>query len=95
MEMNKQRLGESKLRFGASEKLIGAGNLTIRSVLNKVIDNINKTSGKTVIALGHGDPSGFSCFRTSEAVEDAVVSTVRSAEYNGYAFTAGMPRARR
>ena len=92
--MEKER-GGAKWRFGPNETVIGAGDLTVRAVLNKVIDNVDENGGKPVVPLGHGDPSSFSCFRTTGIAEDAIVSAVQSARFNCYAFNAGMPSTRR
>lgn len=59
------------------------------------MDNLNKDDNRTVVPLGHGDPSVFPCFRTCDIAEDAVVDAVRSAKYNCYAQQNGILQARR
>ncbi|ONK81591.1 uncharacterized protein A4U43_C01F30880 [Asparagus officinalis] len=85
---------EVKWRFQPSCSLAAAGDLNVRAVVKRLIENVDKNSGKPMINLGHGDPSGFSCFRTAETAEGALVSAVRSAKYNGYPVRGGTPSAR-
>ncbi|KAH9792291.1 putative aminotransferase TAT2 [Citrus sinensis] len=69
--------------------------VTIRGVLTSLKDNLNEKDKRPVIHLGHGDPSAFPCFRTSTVAEDAVVDALRTAHYNCYSPTLGVPSARR
>ncbi|GJX31296.1 tyrosine aminotransferase-like protein [Tanacetum coccineum] len=55
---------------------------------------LNKSDTRPVIPLGHGDPSAFPCFRTTQVAEDAIVDSLRSAKFNGYCTTVGIPSAR-
>lgn len=68
--------------------------LTIRIALSLLFGNIDSNDERQVVPMGHGDPSPFNCFRTSVAAEDAVVDTLRSATFNGYAPFYGQPPAR-
>ena len=69
--------------------------VTIRGVLTSLKENLNEKDKRPVIHLGHGDPSAFPCFRTSTVAEDAVVDALRTAHYNCYSPTLGVPSARR
>ncbi|KAG5551966.1 hypothetical protein RHGRI_010154 [Rhododendron griersonianum] len=72
-----------------------ASLITVRSVLEKIMKNLNESDTRPVVPLGHGDPSAFPCFRTTRAAEDAIVDAVRSAKFNCYAPTVGIEPARR
>ncbi|KAL5793733.1 hypothetical protein ACOSP7_002327 [Xanthoceras sorbifolium] len=82
-------------RFQGNKKLTGASGFTVRGVLNLLRGNLNENDPRPTIPLGHGDPSAFPCFRTATVVEDAIVDSVRSANYNHYAPTVGILPARR
>ncbi|KAL9243801.1 hypothetical protein vseg_017643 [Gypsophila vaccaria] len=88
-----------KWKFQGNKTLLKASDKTVRGVLNMVMDNINHDDDddneRKVIALGHGDPSCFPCFRTSPSAVKAVVDSVMSSQYNGYAPTVGILPARR
>lgn len=89
--------GSSEWRFKANEKLTQASAITIRGVLNSIMDNLdpNRDSSTPIIPLGHGDPSAFPSFRTALQAEDAVCAAVKSAKFNGYGSTVGIPPARK
>ncbi|CAN1243268.1 Probable aminotransferase TAT2 [Linum perenne] len=72
-----------------------ASATTIRGVYNRVMDNVNKDDPRSVIQLGQGDPSVFSCFRPDSAVEAAVKDSLESGIYNSYAQSLGILPARR
>ncbi|CAN1243262.1 Nicotianamine aminotransferase 1 [Linum perenne] len=59
------------------------------------MDNVNKDDPRSVIQLGQGDPSVFSCFRPDSAVEAAVKDSLESGIYNSYAQSLGILPARR
>ncbi|GFS34809.1 tyrosine transaminase family protein [Actinidia rufa] len=84
-----------KWQFRGNEVLKTASAITIRGVLNEVMDNIEESGPRPIIPLGHGDPSAFPCFRTVQIAEEAIVDAARSAQFNGYASTVGIPPARR
>ncbi|XP_052178831.1 probable aminotransferase TAT2 [Diospyros lotus] len=69
--------------------------LTVRSVLDALMENLDQSDRRPVVPLGHGDPSSFPCFRTSPAAEDAIVEALRSAKLNCYAPSLGLDAARR
>lgn len=81
-------------RFEGNERLTRAGAVTVRGVLNVVMQNLDGNDTRPVIPLGHGDPSAFPSFRTTPFAEDAVCAAVRSAKFNGYSSTVGIPTTR-
>ncbi|XP_075489147.1 putative aminotransferase TAT2 [Primulina tabacum] len=68
---------------------------TIRDLLETMKKELKKDDERPVIHLGNGDPSAYSCFRTTPVAEEAVNGALRSAKFNGYAPAAGLPEARR
>ncbi|KAH7845042.1 hypothetical protein Vadar_034557 [Vaccinium darrowii] len=72
-----------------------ASGITVRSVLDSIMKNLNESDKRPVVPLGHGDPSVFPCFRTTRAAEDAIVDAVRSAKFNCYSPSVGIEPARR
>lgn len=69
--------------------------ITIKGILGLLMSNTDpKESGKRVISLGIGDPTAYSCFHASNAAQEGVVEALRSAKFNGYAPTAGLPQTR-
>ncbi|KAL3647114.1 hypothetical protein CASFOL_008082 [Castilleja foliolosa] len=82
-------------RFKGNEELTQASAITVRGVLNMLMDNLDPNDTRPVIPLGHGDPSAFPSFRTTLLAEDAVCAAVRSGGFNGYSSTVGIPPARR
>ncbi|KAK6134917.1 hypothetical protein DH2020_031337 [Rehmannia glutinosa] len=82
-------------RFKGNEELTQASAVTIRGVLNMLMENLNANETRPVIPLGHGDPSAFPSFRTTPFAEDAICAAVRTAKFNGYSSTVGIPPARR
>ncbi|KAI3515476.1 hypothetical protein L1887_14372 [Cichorium endivia] len=88
--MEKQEWG-----FKENHELHTAAGFTIRNILQAIKGNIDETkTGKTLIHLGHGDPSAYPCFRTSAIVEDALVEATRSAKFNCYPLGVGIEPAR-
>ncbi|XP_047944615.1 probable aminotransferase TAT2 [Salvia hispanica] len=87
-------MAESRWRFGGNSKVIGAGAMTLRGVMDGVVKTLDENNGKSVIHLSQGDPSAFPSFRTSVFVEEAVSNALCSANFNGYSTTAGLPAAR-
>ncbi|KAK1268821.1 Nicotianamine aminotransferase A [Acorus gramineus] len=85
---------EEEWKFGPSEDLLFASRISIRGVLDQVMENI-VDSRRPPVPLGHGDPSVFPCFRTASDAVDAVVSAVRSADFNCYSPNVGLLSARR
>ncbi|KAM6548899.1 hypothetical protein CsatB_020575 [Cannabis sativa] len=93
--------GSREWNFCVEEEEQGntASAVTVRGVLNTLYQNIRKDDNNTpvdvVIPIGHGDPSNFPCFRTPPTAEDAVVNALRSANFNSYSYTNGLPSARK
>ncbi|KAI3936941.1 hypothetical protein MKX01_015156 [Papaver californicum] len=56
---------------------------------------MNVKDERPTIFLGHGDPSPFSCFRTTHVADDALNKAVKSAKFNSYAPVGGILPARR
>ncbi|XP_075473327.1 putative aminotransferase TAT2 [Primulina tabacum] len=69
-------------------------NITIKGILGLLMESID-SDDKQVISLGIGDPTVHSCFRTTVAVQEAVVDALRSAKFNGYSPTVGLPQTRK
>ncbi|KVI04282.1 Aminotransferase, class I/classII [Cynara cardunculus var. scolymus] len=89
--MEKQEWG-----FKENHEVHATAALTMRNILEALIANMDENgTGKSMIHLGHGDPSIYPCFRTSTIVEDALVEATRSAKFNCYAPGAGIAPARR
>lgn len=70
-------------------------NITIKGTLSLLMANTNGGDKKKVISLGIGDPTAYSCFRTTVAAQEAVVDALRSNKFNGYSPTVGLPQTRR
>ncbi|KAL9246958.1 hypothetical protein vseg_020436 [Gypsophila vaccaria] len=68
---------------------------TIREARTMIMENLNPNDKRSMLALGHGDPSIFSCFRTCRNAEDAVVEALRSGNFNSYATSNGLLTARK
>ncbi|XP_031250360.1 nicotianamine aminotransferase 1-like [Pistacia vera] len=69
--------------------------ITIREAQEELVGNLNQDDERSFVHLGHGDPSAYPCFRTTPSAEDAIVSALRSAQFNCYPPAAGIPPARR
>ncbi|XP_073026697.1 tyrosine aminotransferase-like isoform X1 [Primulina eburnea] len=87
-------LSRNQWRFRANEDLTKASAITVRGVLNMLMGNLNANDSRPVIPLGHGDPSAFPSFRTATSAVDALCSAIRSAKFDGYSSTVGIPAAR-
>ncbi|GFY99031.1 hypothetical protein Acr_13g0004320 [Actinidia rufa] len=59
--------------FQGKEERNAASGITVRSVLDEIMENLNPSDQRVVVPLGHGDPSAFPCFRTTAVAEDAIV----------------------
>ncbi|KAJ6859855.1 hypothetical protein NC651_036233 [Populus alba x Populus x berolinensis] len=70
-------------------------SISVRGVLNRLAESLNKEDKREVIPLAHGDPSAFPCFRTTPVADEAIFDAVRSAKNNHYAPTVGLLPARR
>ncbi|KAD7117358.1 hypothetical protein R6Q59_006052 [Mikania micrantha] len=82
-------------RFRLNPKTNMGPDISIRGVRYMLMSKLNKTETRPMIPLGHGDPSAFPCFRTSQVAEDAIVDSIRSANFNGYGPSVGILPARR
>ncbi|XP_047341073.1 tyrosine aminotransferase-like isoform X1 [Impatiens glandulifera] len=69
--------------------------VTVRSLLTDIKSNINPADSRSLIPLGHGDPSSFPCFQTTPVAVEAIESALRSSKFNGYSPSAGIPLARK
>lgn len=69
-------------------------NITIKGILGLLMSNVNGNDERGVISLGMGDPTAFSCFRTTAVAEDALIHSLRSQKFNGYSPTVGLPQTR-
>ncbi|KAK1413938.1 hypothetical protein QVD17_29675 [Tagetes erecta] len=93
-DMEKMNGSTKKWGFKANPELNMSSDNTIRGVLYMLLSKLNKSDTRPVIPLGHGDPSAFTCFRTTHVAEDAIVDSIRSAKFNGYGPTVGILPAR-
>ncbi|XP_010272356.1 PREDICTED: probable aminotransferase TAT2 [Nelumbo nucifera] len=84
-----------KWGFRANQDLTTSTGITIRGLLQMLDVALDAGDPRPMIRLGHGDPSLFPCFRTSQIAEDAIVEAVRSAKFNHYPPFVGMLPARR
>lgn len=72
-----------------------ASTITIKGILSLLVQNVDENNGRRLISLGMGDPSAYSCFHTTRATQQAVVDSLQSEKFNGYAPTSGLPQTRR
>ncbi|KAF3488063.1 hypothetical protein F2Q69_00057544 [Brassica cretica] len=87
--------GGSVWRFKGNRAAKEAASVSIKSVLSRLFDNCSKDVKKTILPLGHGDPSVYPCFKTSVDAEEAVAESLRSGAANSYAPGVGILPARR
>ncbi|OIT02593.1 PREDICTED: tyrosine aminotransferase-like [Nicotiana attenuata] len=85
----------TRWNFKENENLLAASGVSIRGVLNKLMQSLDPSDTRPAIPLGHGDPSAFPCFRTTPVAVDAISDSVRSAKFNGYSSTVGILPARK
>ncbi|KAI3859307.1 hypothetical protein MKW98_007688 [Papaver atlanticum] len=78
-----------------NEKLKTGSDISIGGALDILRSNLNAKDERPTIPLGHGDPSPFSCFRTTHVADDALANAVKSAKFNSYAPVGGILPARR
>ncbi|KAK1388870.1 Nicotianamine aminotransferase [Heracleum sosnowskyi] len=78
--------------FRGSEKVKESCTHSISRLVVEVMKNV--IARDKIIHLGIGDPSSVPCFRTAFAAEDAIISALRSATFNGSSPTSGLPQAR-
>ncbi|KAK9052564.1 hypothetical protein SSX86_029193 [Deinandra increscens subsp. villosa] len=82
-------------KFRGNRELKTASAFSIARVIGDVKTNLDQSDERPIIPLSIGDPSIFSCFRTAQVAEDAVVDALRSANFNGYAPKGGALQPRR
>ncbi|GFP86436.1 probable aminotransferase tat2 [Phtheirospermum japonicum] len=70
-------------------------NVTIREIIEVLKRNLKENEQRPTIHLSHGDPTSYSCFRTTPVAEQSLFSAIQSSLFNGYAPSAGIPTARR
>ncbi|XP_074270238.1 nicotianamine aminotransferase 1-like [Silene latifolia] len=68
---------------------------TVREARTMIMVTMNPNDKRSMLALGHGDPSIFPCFRTCRNAEDAVVEAIQSGNFNSYATATGLLPARK
>ncbi|KAK6919629.1 Aminotransferase, class I/classII [Dillenia turbinata] len=78
-----------------NKELKRASGVTMSSVLNALMSNLNASDKRGLIPMGHGDPSSFPSFRTTLDAENAIVRALQSADFNCYSSTVGILLARR
>lgn len=92
MEINNG--SSKKWRFQGNEALVKSSSITVRGVLNMVMENLNPNDTRSTIPLGHGDPSACPLFSTTPDAVKAISDALSSTKFNGYAPTVGVPSAR-
>ncbi|CAH8360290.1 unnamed protein product [Eruca vesicaria subsp. sativa] len=79
----------------------GGSTITIKGILSLLMESISELEdkdgrcAKRVISLGMGDPTLYSCFRTTQVSLQAVSDSLLSNKFHGYAPTVGLPQTRR
>lgn len=79
----------------------GGSTITIKGILSLLMESISELEDeegrcvKRVISLGMGDPTLYSCFRTTQVSLQAVSDSLLSNKFHGYAPTVGLPQTRR
>ncbi|CAL0333742.1 unnamed protein product [Lupinus luteus] len=70
--------------------------ITIKGILSLLMASVNESNdaNNRVISLGMGDPTIYTCFRTTTVADEAVADKIYSHKFNGYAPTAGLLQAR-
>lgn len=81
---------------GGGREIEAPNNITIKGIIGLLMASTDaKDDSKKVISLGIGDPTAYSCFYTTSAAQEAVVDALRSAKFNGYSPTVGLPQTRK
>ncbi|CAK9314753.1 unnamed protein product [Citrullus colocynthis] len=88
-------IASTKWRFQGISESNNSINLSIYSALDKIRLSLDKDDQRLVIPLGYADPSTFPSYHTDSAAEDAIADAVRSAKFNSYSPSLGLPQARR
>ncbi|KAI4325126.1 hypothetical protein MLD38_030549 [Melastoma candidum] len=95
MDLKMAENGTWKWRFRLDDVQRPACAVTVRGVVNTVMESLNQDDGRVVVQLGRGDPSASLSFRTVAVAEGAVMDMVHSAKYNCYAPAYGLLPTRR
>ncbi|CAH8275055.1 unnamed protein product [Arabidopsis lyrata] len=82
-------------RFRGNKAAKEAASVSMKGTLARLFDCCSKDVKKTILPLGHGDPSIYHCFQTSVDAEEAVVESLRSGAANSYSPGVGILPARR
>lgn len=69
--------------------------VTVREARTMIMENLNPHDERPMLALAHGDPSIFPCFRTCPNAEAAVVDALSSGQFNSYGTSIGLLPARK
>lgn len=94
-EEEAMEIAPTKWRFQGISESKNSINLSIYSALDKIRLSLDKDDQRLVIPLGYADPSTFPSYYTDSAAEDAIADAVRSAKFNSYSPSLGLPQARR
>lgn len=78
-----------------NQKLLSGFPQTIRGVFDTIMASIDGRDHRPTISLALGDPSAFPSFHTTPIAVDAIISALRSANYNFYTPPVGILPARR
>lgn len=74
---------------------LNASSISVRGVLNQLMEHRNKDDNRPIISLGRADPTAYPSYRTTTLAADAVADAVRSFEFNCYPPTVGVAGGRR
>ncbi|XP_019086038.1 PREDICTED: S-alkyl-thiohydroximate lyase SUR1-like [Camelina sativa] len=88
-------IGGGVWRFKGNKAAKEAASVSMKGTLSRLFDCCSKDVKKSILPLGHGDPSVYPCFDTSVDAEEAVVESLRSGSANSYAPGVGILPARR
>ncbi|XP_040376492.1 nicotianamine aminotransferase 1-like [Oryza brachyantha] len=81
-------------RFGAaSPGLEAARAQSIRALVYRMYDCLDRGDARPVAPLAHGDPAAFACFSAAPPATDAVAAAAASGAHNTYAPAAGLAEA--
>uniref|UniRef100_A0A2P2IWQ9 Aminotransferase family protein n=1 Tax=Rhizophora mucronata TaxID=61149 RepID=A0A2P2IWQ9_RHIMU len=78
-----------------SHEMETSTTISIKGILSLLMQSTHETVGRSVISLGMGDPSAYSCFHTTPVAQEAVVDALQCDKFNGYSPTVGLPQTRR
>ncbi|KAK9676837.1 hypothetical protein RND81_11G104900 [Saponaria officinalis] len=94
-----EKRGNKEWKFNKKcEKSVKSGapnKLTVRVAMGMLREQLKANDHRSVVPMGHGDPSPFQCFRPPPVAEDAVVDALRSTRFNGYVGGNGLPAVKK